>query len=123
MEKQNTKKSLSEQRYEMMAEYDKKHAAFRKRLGLPEKMQDEECMTELLVDAGEMTWEDMDVMKVYARMVESKSLKKALKNNPANKYEYKIKITADQFKENVVRVMQFNSWEEFVGQWGNCLDA
>lgn len=118
----DTKKSLSEQRAEMMKEYDKEHSAFRKLLGLSEKMQDEECMIELLVDAGEVTWEDMDVATVFCKMKECKSLKKALDKSTKYKNEYRPKITADQFKKNIVRVMNFKSWEDFEAQWGEYLD-
>ena len=111
----NTKKSLAEQRYEMYLDMDRRHAANMRKAGLPERPEPEECMDELLVEAGEMTHEDLDVFGVCGAMVRLKSYKKALAAYP--------KITKDYFEKNVVRVMEYSSWDEFVQKHAQWLDA
>lgn len=116
-----TKKSLAEQRWEAMQQYDKEMDELRRirhkrRPDIwPPKPQDEECMTELIVDAGEVTYEDLDIMGIDAAMCKYKSLKRALKEYP--------NITAEVFKKNIVRVMRYQSWNDFVEKWGDYLDT
>ncbi|MBR1798306.1 MAG: hypothetical protein IJ761_00190 [Bacteroidales bacterium] len=64
---------------------------------------------------GEETPKDVAIMGVFGAMRRHQSLKKALR-------EY-TEVTAKQFKDNVVRVIEFDSWEEFEGRYGHLLDA
>lgn len=63
----------------------------------------------------EMSRSDVMVMGVFAAMRRYGSLMKALADYP--------KMTADIFKSNVVRVIEFDNWDEFYGRYGKLLDA
>lgn len=106
----------SRERYEAAwdtFEYFKKR---RRDMGLPELPQDEMPMVELLAEAGEETYEDLDISGVYGAMYRHKSLKKALDDYPD--------VTFEQFKENVVRVIGgYKSWEEFAEKAKGYLDV
>ncbi|MBQ9639250.1 MAG: hypothetical protein IJV22_06825 [Bacteroidales bacterium] len=64
---------------------------------------------------GKETPKDVAIMGVFGAMRRHQSLKKALRDYP--------EVTAQQFKDNVVRVIEFDSWEEFEGRYGHLLDV
>ena len=64
---------------------------------------------------GEETFEDVMIMGVFGSMRRYGSLKRALKDYPS--------VTADMFKSNVVRVVEFDSWSDFLNSYGNLLDT
>ena len=64
---------------------------------------------------GEETPKDVAIMGVFGAMCRHQSLKKALRDYP--------EVTAQQFKENVVRVIELGTWEVFEERYGHLLDA
>lgn len=109
-------KEESKKRYEAAWEDFEYWKKSRRERGLPELPQDEMPMVELLAEAGEETYEDLEIGGVYGAMYRHKSLKKALEDYP--------NVTFEQFKENVVRVMGgYDSWEDFAEKAKGYLDV